>query len=115
MIDHFTPDVAAHDGFLYVTYRVRFNRSAFTKRFVRMALVISADDGATFGPQERIGPLSDNNYAARASGNLIFYGDYMGVAAIGTESHPVWNRSSQAPEHPTGSHQTSWGATILAP
>lgn len=113
-VDLFTPDVAAYDGLVYVTFRARLNRSAFTRRFVGMGFVLSTDGGASFGPPRRIGPLSDLNFAAVASGNLKFLGDYMGVAAIGTEAHPVWNRSAQAPDHPTGPHQTSWSATILA-
>ena len=105
-IDHFTSDVAAHNHLVYVAYRARFNRSSTTKRYVGEAF--------DFGPETRIRPLSDNNYAAKANG-LIFYGDYMGIAAGGTQAHPIWNRASKAPDHPTGPHQTSWSATILTP
>jgi hypothetical protein len=113
-IDHFTADVAAHNHFVYVAYRGRFNRSSMTRRYVAEAFVFSADDGFDFGPETRISPLSDNNYSAKATG-LIFYGDYMGIAAAPNRAWPIWDRASQAPDHPTGPHQTSWGATILAP
>jgi hypothetical protein len=114
MIDHFTADVAAHNHLVYVAYRARFNRSSTTKRYVGEAFVFSADDGFDFGPETRIPPQSDNNYAAKANG-LIFYGDYMGIAAVGTQAHPIWDRASKAPDHPTGPHQTTWSATILTP
>lgn len=114
-IDHFTPDVAAFNHLVYVTYRNRNNLSPATQRFVGMALVLSSDDGLGFGPEKTLRPRSDLDHAALASGTLKFLGDYMGVAAIGTEAHAAWNRSSRAPEHPTGPHQTTWSATILAP
>ncbi len=112
--DLFTADVAANNHLVFVAYRGRLNRSSTTMRYVGEAFVFSADDGFDFGPETRISPLSDNNYSAKATG-LIFYGDYMGSAAGGTEAHLIWERASQAPDHPTGPHQTSWSATILTP
>jgi hypothetical protein len=113
-VDRFTPDVAAYDHLVYVAYLIRVNRSAQTKRIVREGFVVSDADGTAFGPETRIVPASDNNFAAKATG-LIFYGDYLGIAAAPGEAHPIWDRASQAPNHPTGPHQTSWSATILSP
>ena len=76
--------------------------------------MLSGDDGATFGSETRVPPLSDNTFAAKATGD-IFYGDYMGIAAGPGEAHPIWDRASKPPDHATGPHQTSWSATILAP
>jgi hypothetical protein len=112
--DRFTPDVAANDHFVYVAYRERLNLSSRTKRFVAEAFVFSGIDAVGFGPETRMGPPSDNNYAARASGQ-IFYGDYMGIAAGPGEAHPIWDRASKAPDHPTGPHETSWSGIILSP
>src|SRR5439155_15711304 len=93
-LDHFTPDVAAYDHLVYVAYRMRLNQSSQTKRFVAEAFVLSGDDGATFGSETRVPPLSDNTFAAKATGD-IFYGDYMGIAAGPGEAHPIWDRASK--------------------
>jgi hypothetical protein len=107
-LDHLTPDVAAHSGFVHVVYRTR-NNAGGPSDLIAMRYIHSEDGGATFGGELRLGPKSDNDFAAEAGG--IFYGDYMGVAASKRFVHPIW---CLAGEPPGGGqyHQTTWSATI---
>jgi hypothetical protein len=112
-IDHFTPDVSAHGGFVHVTYLTRNFNGVSYSNIVRMRYIHSEDGGTTFQNELTIGPPSDVNYSARAAG-AIFYGDYIGSAAGATTVHVDWNFSGPNPFDPNATkHQTTWSSTIL--
>jgi len=107
-LDRFTPDVAANGGAVHVTYRTRAdNGNAST---VDMNYIASTDNGRTFGFEHKVGPPSEVQFAAQASGTRIFYGDYMGVAATPKQAALVWNVSSKPPIAGQLFHQTTWTA-----
>jgi hypothetical protein len=107
-LDHLTPDVAAHGGFVHVVYRTR-NNAGGPSDLIGMRYIHSEDGGASFGGEMLLGPKSDNDFAAEAGG--IFYGDYMGVAASGRSVHPIWCLAGD-PADGREYHQTTWSATI---
>src|SRR5262249_32687338 len=104
--NHFTPAVAAYGGVVLVTFR---NLGANSTR-VGMRWVASADGGATFGRERRLGRPSDNRFAATSAMNA-FLGDYMGLAMSANAAHAVWCTASRPPPGGT-QHQTTWSATI---
>jgi BNR repeat protein len=110
LLQHFTPDVAAYDHAVHVTYRTRDESGGLSNR-VEMRYIVSTDDGGGFGGELALGPPTNLEYAAVAGGQK-FLGDYMGVAAMGTVVHPVWCRSSRPPVA-APYHQTTWSALIL--
>jgi len=93
-----------------VTYRTRADNG--TAPTVDENYIASIDNGRTFGFEHKVGPPSDPQFAAQASGTQIFYGDYMGVAATPTQAALVWNVSSKPPISGQLFHQTSWTATV---
>ncbi|MBA3552760.1 MAG: exo-alpha-sialidase [Actinobacteria bacterium] len=108
-LDHFTPDVAALDGFVHVTYRTRDNEGGPSK-FVGERYIHSEDGGATFEGELVLGPPTNLDYAAEAGGK--FLGDYMGVTTSGRAAHAVWNVASRPPQPGAEYHQTTWSAVI---
>jgi hypothetical protein len=74
-LNHFTPAVAAHGSTVLVTFASRETDDDK----VRMRYVVSVDGGATFGRSRRLGSAGNLNFAATASGGLLFLGDYVGL------------------------------------
>jgi hypothetical protein len=109
-LDHLTPDVAAHNGFVHVTYLTRQKTGGIYTNMVDIRYIHSEDSGVTWAGELVLGPPSNLRWAAQAGG--YFLGDYMGVAASGTAVHAVWCRSSKPPT-PETYHQTAWSATVL--
>lgn len=111
-LDRFTPAVAAYGGKVYVSYRTRgANGHAQT---VTENFVASADGGKTFSSEYQAGPPSQIKWAAvstEAPPPVAFYGDYMGLSAVGGKAELAWAASSQPPAKEQY-HQTLWGATI---
>ena len=104
--NHFTPAVAALGGAVLVGFRsVRTDSTR-----VDMRWIVSADGGATFGHERRLGRRSDNRFAA-TSGMDAFLGDYIGLAMSANAAHAVWCTASRPPAGET-QHQTTWSATI---
>jgi hypothetical protein len=113
LLDHFTPDVAAHDRVVHVVYRTRDTSSPGAMNFVGMGDVVSPDDGSSWSDELVLGPRTDLRFAAEVFfDGTKFLGDYMGVAAAERVAHPVWNRASRPPT-PRPYHQTTWSATVL--
>lgn len=111
-IDHFTPAVAANDGYVHVVYYARGNRNGLNQR-LRAAYTMSSDQGSTFGPQLTLGRAIDLAWAAEVwFDGTKFLGDYISIVASPNEAHPVWARSYEPPS-PQDYHQTTWSATIL--
>ncbi len=113
-LDHLTPDVAAHDGSVHLTYTTRRTR-AEPSRFMRQRYLSSSDGGATFEEEIELGPPIDLRFAARdGDGNQRqkFLGDYVGIAAGPNTVHPVWVVSSKDGGDPGPLHQVTWSATI---
>src|SRR2546430_2155248 len=110
-LDRFTPDIAAAGGAVHVTYRTRPDNG--NSPAVSQNYVASVDNGRTFGFERTIGPDSQVQWSARASGTRIFYGDYMGVAATPRMAALVWNVSGAPPIAGQEFHQTTWTATVL--
>lgn len=104
-VAHFTPDVAAYAGRVYVSYRTRTG----TSRFVGYRLASSIDGARIFDAGRALGPPADLRYAAVAP--VAFLGDYMGLAATRTGSSPTGPLSSR-PTAGAGSHQTLWAAAL---
>jgi len=107
-IDHFTPDVAAYGGHVYVSFRTRDNAHGLSQ-YVGFRLVESADGGRSFDRGQALGPATNLRYAARAP--VAFLGDYMGLAVNGRSIYAAWCVASR----PTGGgryHQTTWGAAL---
>jgi hypothetical protein len=110
-IDHFTPAVAAHSGAVHVLYYTRDNAAGLND-LVRATYTASTNDGATFGPELRLGRAADIDYAAEVFfDGTKFLGDYLGIAASANVVHPVWCRSYRPPV-PRPYNQTTWSATI---
>jgi hypothetical protein len=107
-LDHFTPDVAASNGFVHVTYRTR-NNAGGPSNLVDERYIVSEDGGLTFGGELVLGPPADLDFAAESNG--AFLGDYMGVAASSKFVHAVWCVSSD-PGNGDPFHQTTWSGTI---
>jgi hypothetical protein len=107
-LDHFTPDVAASNGFVHVTYRTR-NNAGGPSNLVDERYIVSEDGGLTFGGELVLGPPADLDFAADSNGK--FLGDYMGVAASSRFVHAVWCASSD-PGNGDPFHQTTWSGTV---
>ncbi len=102
---HFTPDVAAANGRVHVSWRTR--RDENTR--VGFEIAASADRGSSFGWPLTLGPVADTSVAAVGSG-VPFYGDYQGLTAAGGRVYAVWCVST-----PMGAqryHQVLWGAAL---
>jgi hypothetical protein len=116
-VDHLTPDIAAYDGAVAITY---FTRSSYGTRrlgpFVQETYTESEDAGVTFGTELTLGPTSDIRFAAEAFAGgprlARFLGDYMGVVLSAGEAHAVWPLASYNGAS-TDPHQTTWAGTIL--
>ena len=107
--NHFTPAVAAHGGTVLVAYGAR--RGGDDRTSMRYA--VSLDDGTTFGRERGIGRAGDLDFAATASGGLLFLGDYIGLTLSANEAHVVWTRPSRPRGNPSAvHHQVAWSATI---
>src|SRR5206468_2919334 len=72
-LERFTPAVAAHGGFVHVTYRARSVIGGVPSDLVEMRYVGSADGGATSDRERRIGRRGRLDFAANTSGGLIAY------------------------------------------
>jgi hypothetical protein len=108
-IDHFTPAVATWGPNVHVTYRTRAFENGVYSEFVGMGYIRSRDNGATFGNEHQLGPVTDIKWAARGGGK--FLGDYMAIAASGDIAYPVWCAAFM-PQHKKRWHQTTWTSTI---
>lgn len=108
-IDHFTPEVAAHDGIVAVTYRTR-DRNGTPSGFVGTETVVSRDGGRHFGAATVLGPPSGLALAAMAP--VPFFGDYSALASTGHGFVAVWCASPDDPGVTMAPHQTTWAATI---
>lgn len=113
-LDHLTPDVAAHDGSVHLTYTTRRTRtepSGFMKQRYRASL----DRGITFEKAIVLGPRIDLRFAARdgeRNDPKKFLGDYVGIAVSREAVHPAWVVSSEDGGDPGRLHQVAWSATI---
>ena len=112
-LDHLTPDVAAHDGFVHLTYTTTRTRGRDAPRFARQRYVFS-NGGTTYGRAVALGPRIDLRYAARdgEKEKRKFLGDYVGIAASPQGAHAVWVIASRDGPDPGPLHQTAWSATI---
>jgi hypothetical protein len=108
-ITHFTPDVAAYDGTVYVTYGTRASAGGQFVSTANERVSVSPDGGLTFEKERILGPTIQLDWAAQAGGR--FLGDYTGVAAWGTEAHAAWTVATKPPFNETY-HQTLWGVTL---
>lgn len=107
-IDHFTPDVAAYGGHVYVAFRTRDNAHGLS-RYVGFRLVESTDGGRSFDRGQALGPATNLKYAALAP--VAFLGDYMGLAVNGRSIYAAWCVAT--PSAGGGRyHQTTWGAAL---
>jgi hypothetical protein len=111
-IDHLTPVVAAHGGFVHITFIHRDTTGGLNQE-VGQRYVVSADGGVTFGAELELGPLSDLTWSARITSNyLAFRGEYAGLAATDAFAYVAWPHSSRPQEVVRVYHQTMWSATI---
>jgi hypothetical protein len=106
-LDHFTPDVAALGGKVFVNYYTRSNRGGPSDK-VNQRYIDSEDNGVSFDGELTLGPPGDLDFAALAPGK--FLGDYIGLAASPGRVQAVWCRPSQLAGRRF--HQTTWSATI---
>jgi hypothetical protein len=107
LLDHFTPDVAALGGKVFVNYYTRSNRGGPSDK-VNQRYIDSEDNGASFDGELTLGPPGDLDFAALAP--VKFLGDYIGLAASPGRVHAVWCRPSELAGQRF--HQTTWSATI---
>lgn len=107
-IDHFTPDVAAYGGQVYVSFRTRDNANGLSQ-YVGFRLAQSADAGRSFQRGQALGPSTNLKYAALAP--VPFLGDYMGLAVNGRSIYAAWCVASPPPGDGRY-HQTTWGAAL---
>ena len=113
-VQRFTPAVAAWDRAVVVSFRSRVP----DKDRVFMRYVASADAGANFGRERKLGKAGNLQFAATVGDNLgavdlLFLGDYMGLAMSADAAHAVWCRPSRPrKDSPSLHHQTTWSATI---
>jgi BNR/Asp-box repeat protein len=110
ILDHFSPDVAAHSGVVHVTYRTRDFAGKHASEFVDQRYIVSADGGATFGGELILGPPTDLKYAAAVTGGRAFLGDYFGVVANADVAHAAWTVALY--EKKGRFNQTLWSGTI---
>lgn len=113
-LDHLTPDVAAHDGSVHLTYTTRRTRTE-PSRFMRQRYSASLDGGATYEQDIALGPRIDLRFAARdgpPNEEKKFLGDYVGLAVGPHAAHPAWVVSSTDGPDPGPLHQVVWSATI---
>lgn len=112
LIDHLIPSVAAGGGFVHVTY-VRRDVNDGLNQKVTQRHIVSSDGGATFTAGTQLGQPSDLTWAARFGNDyLVFYGEYLGIAATETFAFVVWPRSSRPRNIVRVYHQPMWSATI---
>ncbi len=112
-VEHFNAAVAAHSGFVHVTYSTR-GYPGGPARYVRQRYLVSEDDGLHFGGELQIGQASDVKCAAVSffdDRQYKFFGDYVGIAASADAAHVVWDRSFDCADHRY--HQTTWSATVV--
>jgi hypothetical protein len=110
VLDHFTPDVAAHSGVVHVTYLTRNFAGKKPSEFLDQRYIVSADGGATFGGELILGPSTDLKYAAVVTGGRRFLGDYFGVVANADVAHAAWTVALY--EKKGRFNQTMWSGTI---
>ena len=101
--------MSAYGGSVYVSYGTR-DTKVQNGRYVQQQLSTSVDGGATFGPAQDLGPLSDLKYAAVAGGS--FPGDYMGSAETAGRLYEAWCLSSQPIDKSAKYHQVLYAATL---
>jgi hypothetical protein len=106
-LNHFTAAVASYASTVLVSYGTREDQD----NKVRMRYAVSADDGASFGRERRLGGSGNLDFAATASGGLLFLGDYIGLALSANAAHAVWCRPTRSGAS-SAQHQTTWSATI---
>jgi hypothetical protein len=112
LFDHYTPAVAAHSGFVHVTYVFRDMNGGLNQE-VRRRYIVSADDGITFGSELDLRNPSDLTWAARISNDyLAFFGEYVGIAATENHVYLAWPRATTPPHIADVYHQTMWSARI---
>jgi hypothetical protein len=110
ILDHFTPDVAAHSGVVHVTYMTRDFAGKKPSEFVQERYIVSADGGSTFGGELSLGPPTDLKYAAAVTRGRRFLGDYFGVVANADVAHAAWTVALY--EKKGRFHQALWSGTI---
>lgn len=112
-LDRFTPAVAAHGEYVHVTYHTVRIRDGVPVG-VGMRYIVSADDGATFRRERRLGRRSNLDFAAVVDpGGLKFLGDYNGLAATADAVHAVWCRSFRERGAGESIHQTTFSAALF--
>ena len=104
--EFFTPQVAAYDGTVYVSWTTEG-----TGNWFRQQIAISRDRGTTFGPATTLGQDGNLRYAATATGFGYWLGDFTGLTAVRGKAYVAWPLSTRSPEP---QHQTMWAATVTS-
>jgi hypothetical protein len=107
--NHTTPDVAADNGKVFVSYRTRDHESSGNTRLINFVLASSFDGGSTFAVRA-IGPQSDITYAATTDGGFAYPGHYSGSAAANGRLYTAWAVSGARGAQTT--HQSVYAATF---
>ena len=102
--EFFTPQVAADNGTVYVSWT-----TAGTGNWFRQQVAVSRDGGTSFGPATTLGPNGNLRYAATATGFGYWLGDFTGLTAVGDKAYAAWPLSTRSTDP---QHQTVWAATV---
>lgn len=111
-LDHLTPAIAAHGGFLHITYVFRDAREGLNQE-VSQHYIVSADGGVSFSSPLELGRPTDLTWSARVGIPYdALLGEYMGMAATESFAYVAWPRASTPKNIERIYHQTMWSATI---
>jgi hypothetical protein len=119
-LDHFTPDIAAQDGVIHLTYRTREPGNLNSSPQVNTMYRSLRHGGKKPGRPIQLGRTSDSDVAAftevAGSAPLKFFGDYAGIAAGSSgPSHPIWGHAhtfKNQRDNPTDTHQRSYSSRV---
>jgi BNR repeat-like domain len=116
-LDHFTPDIAALNGTVHLTYRTRAPGNVNAAPSVDAVYRALRSGVTTSGPVKlyRASNAAVAAFTTIGAAQFKFFGDYAGIAASPTAAHPIWDHSQNFAgqrQNPTNTHQRSFSARV---